>query len=148
MEDVRTYQLADIGERFVALAVDSLIVGIAGGLFGANGNWWGAGIVAFMVGALYQWYFLTQQDGQTLGKKLMGLRVIKVDGMPIRDADAVLRFIGYYINSFLLGLGWLWAFVDSNHQGLHDKIANTYVVKASSVRSSSSVVVGEKTKNM
>ena len=31
------------------------------------------------MGALYQWYFLTQQNGQTLGKKFVGIRVIKTN---------------------------------------------------------------------
>jgi uncharacterized RDD family membrane protein YckC len=35
----------------------------------------------------------------------------------------------------LLGIGWLWAFFDKDRQGLHDKLAGTYVVKANYVSS-------------
>ncbi|MDX1994507.1 MAG: RDD family protein [bacterium] len=144
MEETRSYELADIGERFIALFLDSMLVGIVGGFFGAASNWWGAGIVGFLVGALYQWYCLTQRNGQTLGKQLMGLRVIKTDGSAINDAEAVLRFVGYYINSAILMLGWIWALFDKENRGWHDLIANTYVIK---VRSENIDMVDMKRKN-
>lgn len=130
MNNVDSYELADVGSRFIALIIDSIIVGIVAGIFGASGQSALGGIVSFVVGAGYQWYFLTQRDGQTLGKMLLGIRVIKTDGTPISDAEAVLRFVGYYINSIILMLGWIWAIFDAENQGFHDKIARTYVVKA------------------
>jgi uncharacterized RDD family membrane protein YckC len=42
----------------------------------------------------------------------------------------IVRYIGYYINSFIFMLGWIWAIFDSNKQGWHDKLAGTYVVPA------------------
>lgn len=128
----RTYQLADIGERFIALIIDSIILGIVGGMLGAGGGHFfvGGGILSFILGAGYQWYFLTRQNGQTPGKMVMNLRVIKTDGTRISDAEAVLRYVGYLINSPFLMLGWIWALLDANNQGWHDKIASTYVVKA------------------
>lgn len=132
--ETRTYELADIGERFIALIIDNIILGVVGGIIGASSGWGSGGVFGFIIGAGYQWYFLTQQNGQTPGKMLMGIRVIKVDGTRITDAEAVLRFVGYYINSVIIGLGWIWAFFDSNNQGWHDKIARTYVVKAKDIR--------------
>jgi len=105
------------------------ITGFGGAmLFGRIGSA-GGGIV-LLVGLAYQWYFLTQREGQTPGKMLMKIRVVRVDGEPLTAADAFLRSIGYYLNSLAFGLGWLWALFDSNAQGWHDKIAKTYVVKA------------------
>jgi len=130
-QDTEIYELADIGERLMALIVDTIIVGAIGGIVGAGSTnfFWGSGIISFALGAAYQWYFLTQQDGQTIGKMLMNIRVVKTDGTPIADMEAIFRYVGYLINSPLLMLGWLLAFVDDSRQGLHDKIANTYVVK-------------------
>lgn len=129
--ETRTYELADIGERFIALIIDNILLSIVSGIVGVGAStFWGGGIFGFILGAAYQWYFLTQQNGQTPGKMIMGLRVIKTDGSVISDADAIMRYIGYLINSPFLALGWLWAFFDPNNQGWHDKIANTYVVKA------------------
>ncbi len=132
--ETRTYELADVGERFVALFIDGIILSIVGGVIGVGGGGFGGGsVLGFIVGVGYQWYFLTQQNGQTPGKMLMNLRVIKTDGTPISDAEAVLRYVGYYINNIFM-LGWIWALFDSNKQGWHDKIANTYVVKVSDVK--------------
>jgi uncharacterized RDD family membrane protein YckC len=88
------------------------------------------GIVGFLIGVGYQWYFLTQNNGQTPGKRLMNIRVIKVSGEPLTAVDVVIRYIGYFINTAILLLGWIWAFFDANHQGWHDKLAGTYVVRA------------------
>lgn len=131
MEDERVYELADMGDRFIALIIDSIIISILGGIIGAgSGNLFtGGSAIGFLIGVGFQWYFLTQNNGQTPGKIMMNIRVIKVDGTPISDADAVLRYVGYLVNSPVLMLGWIWAFIDSNNQGWHDKLAKTYVVK-------------------
>lgn len=127
-EKMYTYELAGLGERFVAILIDGLIQGmIIALLFGAARG--AGGAVGFIIGLAYNWYFWTRRNGQTPGKQLMHIRVVKADGTPITDADAVIRHIGYVINSVIFMLGWLWAFVDSNRQGLHDKLVNTYVVK-------------------
>lgn len=126
-----THELASFGERAVALIIDSIILSVIGGIFGAGGGAVIAGgFVGFIIGAAYQWYFLTRQDGQTIGKMMLGLRVIKTDGTPISDAEAIMRYVGYLINTPLLLIGWLWALIDDSRQGFHDKLANTYVVKA------------------
>ena len=131
MTKVETHELADIGQRFIALFIDGFILGVIGGaLFGSAGA--SGGAVGFLIGAFYQWFFLTRNNGQTPGKALMKIRVIAVNGAPLTDAAAILRYIGYYINSAVLLIGWLWALWDPNHQGWHDKIASTYVVRVES----------------
>jgi uncharacterized RDD family membrane protein YckC len=47
----------------------------------------------------------------------------------LNSTDAVVRALGYMVNWILLGLGWLLAYFDERHQGLHDRLAGTYVVK-------------------
>ncbi len=123
-----TYELADVGTRFIALLIDSIILGVITGILVGGGREPGAGL-SFIINLAYYWYFLTRQNGQTLGKQMMKIRVVKVDGTPISDADAVIRYIGYIINSAVAMIGWLWAFWDDKKQGWHDKLARTYVVK-------------------
>jgi uncharacterized RDD family membrane protein YckC len=125
---VGSYELATIGSRFVAILIDGIILGIITGALVGFGREAGGGI-SFVVGLLYYWYCLSRREGQTLGKSVMNIRVVKADGSPLSDSDAVLRYIGYYINSLVFGLGWIWALFDSNQQGWHDKIVQTYVVK-------------------
>ena len=123
-----SYALATIGNRFIAAFIDGIIVGIITGLLTSYGR--GAGTIAsFLIGAAYYWYFWTRQDGQTPGKKLMHIKVIKTDGTALTDADALIRYVGYGINTAVFMLGWIWALFDENNQGWHDKIAQTYVVQ-------------------
>ncbi|MAS36761.1 MAG: hypothetical protein CL610_22340 [Anaerolineaceae bacterium] len=126
---VGSYELATVGTRFIAIFIDGIILAIVGSLLVGIGREAGGG-VSFIVGLAYYWFFLTHQNGQTPGKKIMNIRVIKTDGSDLSDGDAILRYIGYYINSFVLLLGWIWALFDANSQGWHDKIAQTYVVRA------------------
>jgi uncharacterized RDD family membrane protein YckC len=120
---------AGIGQRFIALLIDSILLGIVSGIIVAIVGDVG-GLGGFLIGVAYQWYFLTQNKGQTPGKVLIGIRVVKANGAPLTAADAIIRYIGYYINTFFIFIGWLWAIWDGNHQGWHDKLAGTYVVKA------------------
>ncbi|HEX2622842.1 MAG TPA: RDD family protein, partial [Phototrophicaceae bacterium] len=103
-----------------------------GGIVGWWGGIWGGGTMAIIIGALYQWYFLTQQDGQTPGKRLVGIKVVSASGGKISDLDAVLRYVGYHIDSLILSLGWFWALFDRNRQCWHDKLARTYVIRVRS----------------
>lgn len=123
-----SFELAPIGTRFIALIVDGLIIGAIGsiGYMAAQGPGASGGL---LVGLIYTWYFLTRHNGQTPGKSLMKIRVIKADGSAISDGDAVVRFIGSLLNNFF-ALGWIWAMFDDNNQGWHDKLAKTYVVNA------------------
>jgi uncharacterized RDD family membrane protein YckC len=122
---------AGLGSRFIALVIDYVILVIIGFLLSqiVGSDILGIG-VGFLIGILYNWYFWTRNNGQTPGKQVMGLRVVKTDGSKINDLEAVIRYVGYYINTFLLFLGWLWAIPDGKNQGLHDKLAGTVVVKA------------------
>ncbi|MBK9749251.1 MAG: RDD family protein [Chloroflexi bacterium] len=126
-----TEELAGLGERLIALIIDGVILGIIGGvLFSGLREGTLSSIITFLIGITYNWYFLTQQNGQTIGKRVMGIRVVKINDRPLETADVIVRYVGYYINSFLFGLGWIWAAFDNRKQGWHDKLASTLVVKA------------------
>ncbi len=76
--------VALVGGLFV-LGFSSLMVG-AGGL--GVGLWL---LLAFLVNWFYFGLFETFWNGQTPGKRLMGLRVLSVDGQPINAMQAILR---------------------------------------------------------
>jgi len=72
-----------------------------------------------------------KSNGQTIGKKMMKIRIVKEDGTPIGYGDAILRnIIGYIISGALCYLGFIWALFDARKQGFHDKIFKTLVVAA------------------
>lgn len=68
--------------------------------------------------------------GQTIGKKLLKIKVIQVNGEPLDYKTAFIRWVGYFISEIGMFIGFIWAALDKNKQGWHDKIAGTYVVKA------------------
>lgn len=68
--------------------------------------------------------------GGTVGKLMMGQMIVNENGEKIDWRQALLRYVvGYMVNSFTLGIGYIWVIFDSRKQGLHDKIANTFVIK-------------------
>ncbi len=134
---LESIQLAGIMSRFGASLIDGILVGVVTGalvlILSQVGMSLGQGI-SFLLPIIYYWYFWTRRDGQTPGKSLCGIRVIKADGAAISDANALIRAIGYHISALFLGLGFIWAIFDSNNQTWHDKMAGTYVVTANSPR--------------
>jgi uncharacterized RDD family membrane protein YckC len=127
-----TYELASMGNRFLARLVDDIIVLIASVVLGMFvlpfGGEAAVTATSIVISVGYYWYFWTRRDGQSPGKSLLNIKVIKIDGTPLNDGDALLRVFGYYVGQFSLGLGYLWAVFDNNNQGWHDKMANTYVI--------------------
>lgn len=65
--------------------------------------------------------------GQTVGKWVMGLRVVRTNGQRVGFWAAVRRQIGYWLSSILF-LGFAWILFDNRRQGFHDKLAGTFVV--------------------
>lgn len=65
----------------------------------------------------------------TPGKMALGLKIITVEGADLTLGKAILRIIGYIVNSIIpFAIGYIWAGFDSQKQGIHDKIAGTYVI--------------------
>ncbi len=81
--------------------------------------------------ALYMAYytFFIGTRGQTLGKMICGLKVLRVDGGPVGFGQAAIRTLGYFLNHFTLYIGFLWVAIDPRKQGLHDKIAGTVEIR-------------------
>jgi uncharacterized RDD family membrane protein YckC len=75
------------------------------------------------------WILFWMLAGQTPGKRLMGLRIIRVDGGRVTIGACIRRLIGYYLSAFLM-LGFIWVLFDSRRQGFHDKLAGTLVLYA------------------
>jgi uncharacterized RDD family membrane protein YckC len=67
--------------------------------------------------------------GQTPGKRVMGVRIVRTDGQRLKWGNAIRREVGYGISTILF-LGYLWVLVDNRRQGWHDKLAGTMVVYA------------------
>jgi uncharacterized RDD family membrane protein YckC len=65
----------------------------------------------------------------TPGKMAIGARIldVRMGGQP-SNLQLLVRFAGYFVSMFALGLGFIWIGVDRRKQGWHDKISGTVVV--------------------
>ena len=114
----------------MALAIDAAVILVPGFIFGlllpgrtADAFIW------ITLGAGYTVYFWTS-SGQTIGKMVMGLKVVHAESGELLDpGTAILRYVGYYASAIPLFLGFLWVLWDPKKEGFHDKIAKTRVVK-------------------
>jgi len=69
--------------------------------------------------------------GQTVGKMLTGLRILRSDGTPARFSQILLRqTIGYLLVLLTIGLGFFIAAFSRSGRSLHDLISRTVVVHA------------------
>lgn len=79
--------------------------------------------------SLYLTVTLSWWKGQTVGKKIMKVRVLRLDGEPITWWTAFER-AGGYAAGFATGLlGFAQVFWDANRQAIHDRIVGTVVVQ-------------------
>ncbi len=70
-----------------------------------------------------------KRGGQTPGKMLMRVKVVRWDGEEIGYARAVLRWLGYFLALIPFGFGFLWVLFDPRGRGLHDILAGTCVIR-------------------
>ena len=66
--------------------------------------------------------------GQTIGMKLMHIRIISVRGKAPGAVRGLVRVLAFAVSVLPAGLGWLWSIFDREHRALHDYLAGTYVI--------------------
>lgn len=116
--------LAGFGQRFVAIIIDGLILGVVNYLV-FKGNPYGSTATYF----LYSWLLLGLNNGQTLGKRVMNVRVTLADGSPLNIGSAAARQAMAIVSSAAIGIGYLWAAWDKEKRTWHDMVANTRVFR-------------------
>ncbi|MEL6558623.1 MAG: RDD family protein [Bacteroidota bacterium] len=75
-------------------------------------------------GVMNYWF-----QGQTLGKKIFKIRVVKLNGKPMSFWGSIERATGYTASGSLFLYGFFQYFWDRNRQTTHDKITETIVIK-------------------
>ena len=144
------YEISGLGSRFLAALVDSLLLAIlllvtymttvaflltppGTALSKALGDW----IVAiyFLITFAFLWgyyiWFEIIWNGQSPGKRWLGLRVIRTDGMPITLVESVVRNLVRVVDFLPLyyGLGVVVMMINAQSRRLGDLAAGTLVVK-------------------
>lgn len=135
------YKIAGIGDRILAYLIDSLIIGgvfllfivfimnvdidnsIAGGIL----------LIVFSFAILYHLLMETLYNGQSIGKRIRKIRVVKIDGTAPTFGSYLLRWVLRLIDiTFTSGaLAIITIIANGKGQRLGDMAANTTVIKIS-----------------
>ena len=153
------FPLASIGNRFLAVAIDhtlqyiaiaavfigfALIAGFGKSQLGVLESFerempnWVIAVMIFVLFVLFTGYFALFEwlwDGQTPGKRLLKLRVIREDGRPITLWEAIARnllrifdtFPGFFVPVYSIGL--IAIFLNNRDQRVGDLFAGTVVIR-------------------
>ena len=132
--------------RFIAALIDAIVVGVfvfigmilsfvLGIVIGGVSEDAGTLIFVLSYGVttilsiLYYPYMEASESQATIGKQMLGMKVVDLDGNRITFMKAFIRSpIGKFLSGIILYLGFLIIGFHSRKQGLHDMIAGTYVI--------------------
>ncbi|HEY8102418.1 MAG TPA: RDD family protein [Burkholderiaceae bacterium] len=148
--DASVIELASRGQRLGAVLLDAIISLVFSGplmYFTGVFDYSRAGLkppfaltlgltaMGFVFFLLVHGYFL-KRDGQTVGKKIVGIRITDLDnGIPQFSKIILLRYLPISCVSLIPAVGQILAMIDplfifrSDHRCVHDLIAKTKVVK-------------------
>ncbi|MDQ3350012.1 MAG: RDD family protein [Acidobacteriota bacterium] len=88
-----------------------------------------AGFLLLLVGGYF--VLLTSAGGQTMGKMAAGVRVVPMDSTGrVSLGSSAMRAAGYLVSLVPAGLGLVPALLHADRRALHDRLADTRVVKA------------------
>ena len=129
---------ASFAARLLAFAIDFLLMVVAvillynmvdAGMF-AFMNSELAYFLAFFLPYLYPLVYETMASGQTIGKKLLNIRVVTLDGGGPKMTSFILRWLMLPIDVFgSMGIGPLCVFFTKHQQRLGDLVSGTWVVR-------------------
>ena len=66
--------------------------------------------------------------GATVGKLVMGMQIVRMDGSPLGYSVALFRFFGRLVSNFTCYIGYLMVAFREDKRALHDLLAGTQVV--------------------
>lgn len=132
-----SYSIAGLGERILAYLIDSLIIAsitiVIVLVFVFSGTLDSSPymiILATIPTFFYHLFFEITMDGQSIGKKMMGIKVVKMNGSQATLGAYLLRWIVRPIDIFLYGgIAILCISIGGKGQRLGDMAAGTTVIK-------------------
>jgi uncharacterized RDD family membrane protein YckC len=94
-------------------------------------------LVAVLLAAWQLLYFgySWASSGKTFGMAVLGVQVVRADGMTIDPWRGLVRALVFPLSFLLFGLGFTGILVQREHRALHDLIAGTAVVYSWDARS-------------
>jgi uncharacterized RDD family membrane protein YckC len=131
------FTAAGAGERLLAFIIDMLIklgymtiLNMSVGAFQDMDQWSQVGLNT-LLGLPVVFYTLVLEalmEGQTIGKKIMKVKVVKIDGYQASLSDYVVRWFFRIVDIYILGLGFFVILFSKRSQRLGDMAAGTSVI--------------------
>ena len=131
--------------RAGAYMIDGFIASVAGVvvllLLATLGLLGPARFAPLVITAAYFTVLPAVMAGQTPGKKLAGLEIVRRDGEPVTYVTGFVRWLGYMLSLVTLCLGFLMALFTAEGRALEDYVAGTRVIKRQDVSKARKTVV-------
>jgi uncharacterized RDD family membrane protein YckC len=143
------YQIAGLGSRFVATLLDTILIGLLqamvvlvatllinvldSSVLSDRLSAWIIAIFGVILSLFYWGYYVFFEmlwNGQSPGKRWVGLRVIRADGTPLTLSEALIRNLVRIVDFLPVayGVGIIAMFIDKQSRRLGDLAAGTLVV--------------------
>ncbi|MEL7121371.1 MAG: RDD family protein [Bacteroidota bacterium] len=135
------FVLAERKKRFFAYLIDSLPLSfiVVFGYFAyydfdqevllENQDW--IQLINFVVYIIYSGIMDASSLQGSLGKHAMDIKVVNIEGQPLKIEEAIMRNLTKVISNMAFMLGFAWILIDPLNQGWHDKIAGAYLADKS-----------------
>ncbi len=124
-------EYVSVGRRFVALLIDGVLLGVVSSiLFLLLHSVPALAEALVSIISIVYIFAMEATRGATVGKMLMGLRVVKLDGSPIGWSESIIRNLLRVIDgiaAYLVGAILIWT--SPQRQRLGDRVAKTVVVR-------------------
>jgi uncharacterized RDD family membrane protein YckC len=129
--------------RAFALGIDVLFQGailiillISAGIVGMVMGFWFTMIAAFLLNWFYHTFCEILFQGQSMGKRIMGIRVVRSDGSPVNPGASFLRNLLRFADTFLMLylIAFLCMNISRGFRRIGDWAADTLVVYTAGVR--------------
>ncbi|HAE58197.1 MAG TPA: RDD family protein [Anaerolineae bacterium] len=141
------YSLAGLGSRFLAAVIDSAIIFliqaavllitfyfiIRPNFAGDLGQTWAASLLSLLAFVFFWGYYIFFElnwNGQSPGKRMVGIRVIRRDGTPVTLSEVLIRNLVRLVDFLpsFYGVGVIAMFADGQSRRLGDLAAGTLVI--------------------
>ncbi len=117
----RNKKHANFSIRLMAMIIDTIIMGVPA-YFLINEYFADAFIAIVTISLWIIW------KGQSIGKKLVNIKIVNENYEDINIKTAIIRYIGYIVSTITLLVGFAIVPFREDKRALHDLMANTYVI--------------------
>lgn len=116
---------------FIFMFFSFFIIGFLGEVGALLGLFFYFGLYLLIAAmSILYWIIMNASKWQgTIGKIVVGIKVVDMEGNRLTIGKSGLRYLGYIVSGFTMGVGFILAAFTDKKQALHDLLVQTLVVK-------------------